>query len=120
MDLRQAGDDLLAGLRVAVQVDRRILLLQAAQRGEDLVLVALRLRFDRERHDGGGEPLGGHPYGLVAGGQPVPGTRVLELGHAADVARAEGIGGGGPLAGEDDQLADALLGWARVLASWES
>ena len=26
------GDDLLAGLRVAVQVDRRVLLLQAAQR----------------------------------------------------------------------------------------
>ena len=32
VDLRQAGDDLLAGLRVAVEVDRRVLLLEAAQR----------------------------------------------------------------------------------------
>ena len=32
VDLREPGDDLVAGLRVAVQVDRRVLLLQAAQR----------------------------------------------------------------------------------------
>ena len=32
VDLREPGDDLLAGLRVAVQVDRRVLLLEAAQR----------------------------------------------------------------------------------------
>ena len=32
VDLGEPGDDLLAGLRVAVQVDRRVLLLQAAQR----------------------------------------------------------------------------------------
>ena len=38
--LREAGHDLLAGLRVAVQVDRRVLLLQAAQRGQHLLLVA--------------------------------------------------------------------------------
>ena len=50
VDLREPGDDLLAGLRVAVQVDRRILLLQAPQRGEHLVLVALALGLDRERH----------------------------------------------------------------------
>ena len=40
VDLREARDDLLAGLRVAVQVDRRVLLLQAAQRRVGLVLVA--------------------------------------------------------------------------------
>ena len=32
VDLRQAGDDLLARLLVAVQVDRRVLLLQPPQR----------------------------------------------------------------------------------------
>ena len=32
VDLREPGDDLLAGLRIAMQVDRRVLLLQAAQR----------------------------------------------------------------------------------------
>src|SRR5690606_15942582 len=46
VDLRQAGDDLLARLLVAVQVDRRVLLLQPSQRREDLVLVALGLRLD--------------------------------------------------------------------------
>src|SRR5436189_261632 len=44
VDLRQAGDDLLAGLVVAVEVDRRVLLLQRAQAIGDLVLVALGLR----------------------------------------------------------------------------
>ncbi len=53
--LREPGDDLLAGLRVAVEVDRRVLLLEAAHRGADLVLVALRLRLDRERHHGAGQ-----------------------------------------------------------------
>src|SRR5262249_3509345 len=48
VDLREPGDDLVAGLRIAVQVDRRVLLLQAAQRAEDLVLVALGLRLDGE------------------------------------------------------------------------
>jgi hypothetical protein len=49
------ADDLVAGLHVAVQVDRRVLLLQAPQRREDLVLVALGLGLDRERHDGLGQ-----------------------------------------------------------------
>src|SRR5207237_5779271 len=39
--LGETGDDLLAGLRVAVQVDRGVLFLEPAQGGEDLILVAL-------------------------------------------------------------------------------
>src|SRR5262249_1670982 len=46
VDLRQAGDDLLPGLVVAVEVDRRVFLLEAAQRLADLLLVALGLRLD--------------------------------------------------------------------------
>ena len=92
VDLREPGDDLLAGLRVAMQVDRRVLLLQAAQRGEDLVLVALGLGLDREGHDRLRELDGGHRDRLVAGGQPVAGARLLELGHRADVAGAEAVG----------------------------
>ena len=49
--LREAGEQLLARLVVAAQDERRILLDEPAQRGHDLVLVALRLRRDREAHD---------------------------------------------------------------------
>ena len=92
VDLRQAGDDLLAGLLVAVQVDRRVLLLQAAQGGEDLVLVALVLGLDRERHHRRRELDRRHVDRLVARRQPVARVRLLELGHRADVARAERVG----------------------------
>src|SRR5581483_456062 len=44
--LAHPGEQLLPGLRVARQAQRRILLGQAAQRLRDLVLVALRLRGD--------------------------------------------------------------------------
>ena len=89
VDLGEPGDDLLAGLRVAVQVDRRVLLLQAAQRGEHLVLVALGLRLDRERHHRRRQLDARHRDRLVAGGQPVAGPGLLELGHGADVAGPE-------------------------------
>ena len=87
--LREAGDDLLAGLLVAVQVDRRILLLQAAQRGEHLLLVAPALGLDRERHHRRGQLQRGHLDRLVARGEPVPGAGLLELGDGADVAGPE-------------------------------
>ena len=87
--LREPGDDLLAGLLIAVQVDRRILLLQAAQRGEHLLLVPPALRLDRERHHRRRQLQARHLDRLVAVGQPVAGARLLELGDGADVARAE-------------------------------
>ena len=54
VDLREPADDLLAGLLVPMQVDRRVLLLQLAEAVGDLVLVALGLRLDRKRHHGRG------------------------------------------------------------------
>ena len=44
VDLAHPGEQLLPGLLVAAQAQRRILLAEAAQRLRDLVLVALRLR----------------------------------------------------------------------------
>ncbi len=87
--LREPGDDLLAGLLVAVQVDRRVLLLQAPQRGEHLVLVAPALGLDRERHHRRGQLQARHLDRLVARRQPVAGARLLELGDRADVAGPE-------------------------------
>ncbi len=50
VDLREAGDDLLAGLRVAVEVDRRVLLLEAAQRLPIFSSSPFAFGLDRERH----------------------------------------------------------------------
>ena len=50
VDLGEPGDDLLARLLVAVDVERRVLLLEAADRADRLLLVALRLRLEGERH----------------------------------------------------------------------
>ena len=50
MDLGQAGDDLLAGLRVAMDVEGRVLLAEPPDRGRSLLLVALRVRLVGERH----------------------------------------------------------------------
>ncbi len=110
MHLREAGDDLLAGLRIAVQVDRRVLLLKAAQRCEHLVLVALALRLDRERHHRRRELDARHLDRLVTRRQPVTGARLLELGDGADVAWPE-VGDVAVLAAfEGQQLPDPLLG----------
>ena len=109
VDLRQAGDDLLAGLLVAVQVDRRVLLLQAPQGGVDLVLVALVLGLHGEGHDRRRELDPRHVDRLVARRQPVAGVGLLELGDGADVARAERVGVADLLAARHEQLADALL-----------
>ena len=89
MNLREPGDDLLGSLGVPVQVDRRVLLLQAAQRGEHLVLIALALGFDSERHHWSRELDLRHLHRLVARGQPIAGSGLLELGHRPDVSRAE-------------------------------
>ena len=107
--LGQPGDDLLPGLRIAMQVDRRVLLLQAAQRREDLVLVALVLRLDREGHHRGRKLDARHLDRLVAGRQPVARARLAQLGDRADVAGAELVGVLGLLAAEQDQLPDAFL-----------
>src|SRR5439155_15422381 len=48
--LAHAGEELLPGLLVAAEAERRVLLAEAAERLRDLVLVALRLRGHREAH----------------------------------------------------------------------
>src|SRR5207248_9071193 len=50
--LREPREELLARLLVAAQVERRVLLGEAAQRRGHLLLVALGLRRDREAHHG--------------------------------------------------------------------
>ena len=112
MDLGEPGHDLLAGLLVAVQVDRRVLLLEAAQGGEHLLLVALALGLDREGHHRRRQLDAGHLDWLVAGGQPVAGLGLLELGHGADVAGSELGRVAGARALEGQQRADPLLGVA--------
>src|SRR4029078_2539163 len=79
VDLREPGNDLLARLRVAMEVYRRVLLLEAPQSGEHLLLVALALGLYGERHHGRRELDARHLDGLVARGQPVPRLGFLEL-----------------------------------------
>ena len=50
-----------------------------------------------------------HVDRLVARREPVAGVRLLELGHRADVARAELVGVADVLAARHEQLADTLL-----------
>ncbi len=49
--LREPGQELLAGLVVAPEHERGILLGEAAKRGCHLLFVALRLGRDRKAHD---------------------------------------------------------------------
>ncbi len=48
VELAHAGDQELLGLGIVVVVERRVFLGHAVERGGDLVLVAARLRLDRE------------------------------------------------------------------------
>src|SRR5690606_40292276 len=48
VQLAHAGDDGLAGLRVRVYAERRVLLRKLLERGREPVLVRLRLRLDRD------------------------------------------------------------------------
>ena len=82
VDLREPGDDLLAGLRVAVQVDRRVLLLQAAQRGEDLVLVALGLGSIANAMTGAGSSIAGIAIGSSRSASQSPARVSLSLATA--------------------------------------
>ena len=77
------------GLLIAAEAKRRILLREAPDRGRDLLLVALRLRRDREAHDRLGEPEVGHLDRDLLVGEQVARLRVLELGDRAEVALAE-------------------------------
>ncbi len=108
VDLTHARDDHLAGLRVACDVHHRVFFGQAAQRADDLVLVALGLGLHGERHEGRRVLDGREPGGAV-GRQRVAGDDVLELGHRADVAGHELLDGLGLFALLLEQRAQPFL-----------
>ena len=90
VDLGESGDDLLARLLIAVDVERRVLLHETADSAGGLLLVALRLRLEGERHHRRGQikRQEGDPP------RPSPPARrrragLLQLCDRADVARAE-------------------------------
>ena len=98
------------GLLVAPQPQRRILLGEPADRGRDLLLLALDLRRDREAHHRLGEDDLGQLGADLPVGQQVAGADVLELGDGADVALAELLHAGVLLALQLQQRPHPLLG----------
>ena len=94
---------------VAVEVDRRVLLLEAAQRLAHLLLVALGLGLDREGHHGARHRRQRERDLGVLGGEHVTRVGLLELRDRADVAGAELVRLLGLLALRHQQLADPLL-----------
>ena len=110
VDLREPGQQLLARLRIATHLDRRILLTEPAQSGCHLFFVALRLRRDGEAHHGLREADVGQldlPLGVQ---QHVAGLRLLQLGDGTDVALAELRDLDVLLALQLHQLSEPLLG----------
>ena len=89
VQLAAAGEQELVGLRIAPRAQTRILLDQAVESVADLLVVALRLGFDRERHRRLGEldPVGRE--GLLLGGEGVARDGEAQLRNAADVAGDE-------------------------------
>ena len=111
--LAHPGEDLLAGLRVAAQPERRILLGEALDRRGDLLLLALDLRRHGEAHHGLGEAERRRLDRDLAIGEQVAGLHVLQLGDGTEVALAEVLRRCRRLALELQQRAHPLL---RVLA----
>ena len=109
--LREPGHDHLAGLRVAVDVQRRILLGQAPQRLIHLVLLALvawaRLRTTRPAP---GSASGSISAGLSASDSTSPVPVSLSLATAPIDPGTERVNGRVILALHLQQLADPLLG----------
>ena len=114
VDLGEPGDDLLARLGVAVDVERRILLLQAPDRRGGLLLVALGLGLVGERHHRRGQVERREPeLGALQLGQDVARSGLPQLRDGADVARSQRVDGLVLLALGHGELADPLLLRAR-------
>src|SRR6476646_2791952 len=109
LHLRQPGDELLAGLRVAPERDRRVFLREAPQAGRHLLLVALRLRRDREAHDRLGEVDVRRLDRDFVIDEHVAGDDVLQLRDGAEVADAERVDRLVVLAVQKQDLPEALL-----------
>ena len=93
LHLREARKELLAGLRIAAHDQGRVLLVEAAEAGRHLLLVALRLRRDREAQHGLGEVDVRRLDRDLVVDEHVAGNDVLELRHRAEVADAERLDG---------------------------
>ena len=107
--LAHPGEDLLPGLLVAAEVERRILLGQPPDRRRHLLLVALDLRRHREAHHRLGEADLGHVGLDLAVEQQIAGLHLLQLGDGADVAGPELLGRDVLLPLLEEQRAHALL-----------
>ena len=77
------------GLLVTAEPKRRVLLGEPPDRGRDLLLVALRLRRDREAHHRLRESEVRSLDRDLLVGEEIAGLRVLQLGDGAEVALAE-------------------------------
>ena len=87
VQLAHAVDQGLAGLLVALDLEGRVLLGEAGERGAELLLVGLGLRLDRDRDHRLGELDRLQLDRGVGGGQGVAGRGLLEADAGADVAR---------------------------------
>ena len=101
------------GLGIALVPEGGILVRQLVQRGRKLVLVALRLRLDRDRQERIGELDRRKHDRRRAQRQRVAGDRVRQLRERADVAGRYFRRGVLVLAAEGVHLAHALLAVAR-------
>jgi hypothetical protein len=66
VQLAHAADDDLAGLLVGVDAERRILRHQLGETLTELLLVALRLRLDRQRDDRSGKSIDSRMMGFFS------------------------------------------------------
>ena len=109
LHLREAREELLAGLRIAAHDQSRILLVKAAETGRHLLLVALRLRGDREAHHRLGEVDVRRLDRNLVVDEHVARDDVLELRDGAEIADAERVDRLGVLAVQEQHLAEPLL-----------
>ncbi len=80
-------DDGLAGFRIGIDAERRVLRHQLRQRDAELLLVGLRLRLDGDLDDGIGKFHLFQDDRLLRIAQRVAGAGLLEAGQRDDVAR---------------------------------
>src|SRR6266545_2403511 len=90
VQLAHAGDDGLAGVLVGPDLEGRVLLGEPLDRDAQLLLVALRLRLDRDRDHRGRELHRLQHDRVLLVAQRLAGGGVLQTHHRDDVAGADG------------------------------